>query len=235
MISFENILSKLISKLKKKPDYQLKTDYKLKDYYYILFYRGMQILRGFLKRLKIKSVKGLFFCGRSVIIEHGYLIKAGRNLIIEDKVFINALSDKGFNFGNNVTIGRGAQIVCTGVVANKGVGLTIGNDSYIGAQSFIGSQGGIEIGNEVILGPGVKIFSENHNFENLEITIKNQGENRKGVIIKDNCWIGSAVIILDGVILESGTVVAAGSVITKSFPSNSVIGGIPAKIIKMRG
>ena len=58
--------------------------------------------------------------------------------------------------------------------------------------------------------------------------------NRKGIKIGKNCWIGSKVTILDSVEIGSGCILAAGSVITKSFPDNSIIGGVPAKLIKMR-
>jgi acetyltransferase-like isoleucine patch superfamily enzyme len=58
--------------------------------------------------------------------------------------------------------------------------------------------------------------------------------NRKGIKIGKNCWIGSKVSILDGVQLGNGCIVAAGAVVTKSFPDNSIIGGVPAKLLKTR-
>ena len=168
------------------------------------------------------------------MIEHGYLIRSGPNLIIEDHVQINALSENGITFGRNVTIGKGAIIACTGVIANRGVGLEIGDYSAVGAQSFLGCQGGIRLGNNVIMGPGVRIFSENHNYNDPTIPIRLQGETRKGVVIEDDCWVGSGVTILDGVTIGTGTLIAAGSVVTKNIPSFSVVAGVPARIIKDR-
>ncbi|MEL6305930.1 MAG: acyltransferase, partial [Bacteroidota bacterium] len=92
------------------------------------------------------------------------MFSAGRNLILEDDVYINALSEKGVRFGENVTIARNSTLLCTGVIAHKGVGIKIGNNSSINAYGFLGGQGGIEIGDNVIMGPQVKIFSENHLF-----------------------------------------------------------------------
>lgn len=165
-------------------------------------------------------------------MQHAYQVLAGKSLIIEDGVHINALSANGIVLGNNVTIAKYAILTCTGVIANRGTGIEIGNNSGIGAQSFLGGQGGIKIGNDVIMGPQVKIFSENHNYDRSDVIIRKQGESRKGISIEDNCWIGAGVTILDGVTISKGCVVAAGSVVTKSIPKNSIAAGVPAKVIK---
>jgi acetyltransferase-like isoleucine patch superfamily enzyme len=191
------------------------------------------VVRGFFLKIRIRS-SGIVFCGRRVIIEHGYQFKAGRSLILEDGIHVNALSENGIVVGNNVTIAKYAILTCTGVIANKGVGIKMGNNSAVGAHSFLGGQGGITIGDDVILGPHVKIFSENHNFDHPEIVIRKQGETRNGVMIGNNCWIGTGAIILAGVSISDEYVVAAGSVVTKSVSANSVIAGVPAKVIKSR-
>jgi acetyltransferase-like isoleucine patch superfamily enzyme len=224
----------LISRLKNDPTYRFKMPYTDRQLITIVLYRGLQVLRGLPRRLTLRLSGGMLFCGRSVVIEHGYLIKSGPNLILEDYVQINALSERGVNLGRNVTIGKGAIIACTGVIANKGIGIEIGDYSAIGAQSFIGCQGGVKIGSNVIMGPGVRIFSENHNYEDIKIPIRLQGETRKGVVIEDDSWVGSGVTILDGVTIGTGTLIAAGSVVTKDIPSFSVVAGIPAKVLKNR-
>jgi len=230
-----NVVESLISKLKKDPNYRFKTDYTERQLFNILKYRGYQIMRGLLKRPNIRMTGGLLFCGRSVVIENGYMIHSGPNLILEDYSQINALSGKGIRFGRNVTIGKSAIIMCTGVIANKGVGLEIGDFSAVGAQSFLGCQGGVKIGSNVIMGPGVRIFSENHKYKDATVPIRHQGETRMGVVIEDDCWVGSGVTILDGVTICTGTLIAAGSVVAKDIPSFSIVAGVPAKIIKKRG
>ena len=229
-----SIVETVISKLKNDPEYKFKSAYSDRQLFNIVKYRGLQIVRGFFSRCKISMSGGLLFCGRTVVIEHGYQIKSGPNLILEDYVQINALSDKGVIFGRNVTIGKAVIIMCTGVIANKGVGLEIGDYSAIGAQSFIGCQGGVKIGSNVIMGPGVRIFSENHNYDDISVPIRLQGESRKGVVVEDDCWVGSGVTILDGVTIGSGSLIAAGSVVAKSIPPFSVVAGVPAKVIKVR-
>jgi acetyltransferase-like isoleucine patch superfamily enzyme len=229
------IVEKIIRKLKKDPGYKWENSYDAWDLALILKVRTTQLIRGFFKKIFFKKHKGFAFIGKRVTIRHKRHFSAGANLILEDNVFINALSAKGVIFGDNVTIARDSIILCTGIVAHVGEGITIGNGTGINARAFFGGQGGIEIGNNVIIGPDTKIFSENHNFSDGDIVIKKQGVTRKKVVIKDNCWIGAGVIVLSGVIIEEGCVVAAGSVVTKSFPPNVIVGGVPAKIIKQRG
>ncbi|MNG32136.1 Virginiamycin A acetyltransferase [compost metagenome] len=76
--------------------------------------------------------------------------------------------------------------------------------------------------------------AENHVFSDKTKPIKEQGIYRQGITIEDDCWIGSNVTILDGVTIGTGSVVAAGAVVTKDVPPYSVVGGVPAKIIKER-
>jgi len=230
----KKIIENIIKVLKKDNSYRLDPNYSIKELIYIVLYRVLQLFRGLLEKLIIGKSDNIIFCGKRVVIQFGFLIKTGKNLIIEDNVILNALSENGFIFGDNVTIAKDSILQGTGVIANKGIGIKIGNNSAVGAQSYLGGQGGIEIGNDVIMGPGVRIFSENHNYNLDKIVIRKQGESRKGVKINNNCWIGANSIILDGVEIGEGCVVAAGSVVTKSFGNNLVLAGVPAKIIKSR-
>jgi len=121
-----------------------------------------------------------------------------------------------------------------GPKAYKGTGITIGDRTGISARAYFAGQGGITIGDDVIMGPGVQIFSENHNFSDSATTIKAQGVTKAPVIIGNNCWLGAGTTILAGVTVGDGCVVAAGSVVNKSIPANSIAAGVPAKVIKSR-
>ncbi|MFG6685353.1 acyltransferase [Mariniflexile sp. HNIBRBA6329] len=224
-------IDRLISKLKGDSNYKIESEYSNVELMKVIYYRFFQVVRGTFSKLLFIKTNGLFFKGRNVKIRQSQLITAGKNLILGDNVFLDALSVNGIKFGNNVSIERNSIIVCTGVIAKKGIGVIIGNNTGINANAFIGGQGGVYIGNHVIIGPGVMIFSENHKFEGSGF-LNQQGETRIGVHINDNCWIGSGSKILDGVCLGSRTVVAAGAVVTKSFDGNCLIGGVPAKILK---
>ena len=227
------VVTKLISRLKNNPDYKWECEYTFRDLFVIMFGRGKQLIRGSFSKIFVKS-QGLMFVGTNVVLKHSYLIKAGKNLILEDNVYINALSCNGISIKDNVSVARNCTFICTGVVSKKGKGISIGNNTGINAGTYLSGQGGIEIGDDVIIGPGVKIFSENHNFSDPKIIIKDQGVTRSGVVIKNNCWIGANVTILDGVTVEDGCVIAAGSIVTKSVPSYSVVAGVPAKVLKNR-
>lgn len=224
----------LIQFLKSDSTYQLDPRLTLWALFQVSFYRSFSVLRGFWVRLWLGKCKGILFVGAHVRIKSPQLLSVGRSTILEDYVTIDALSEQGVCFGNNVTIARFTTIQCTGVVRNLGVGLAIGDNSAVGAYSFLGAQGGITIGSNVIIGPRVSIHAENHRFSSLEIPIRLQGEDRQGIVIEDNCWIGAGSIILDGVHIGTGCVVAAGSIVTKNVQPYSVVGGVPAKMIKSR-
>lgn len=96
---------------------------------------------------------------------------------------------------------------------------------------YIQATNGIRIGENVRMGPGIKLISANHNIYNYEIHDK-----EKPIVIGDNCWIGANAIVLPGVEIGDHTIIAAGAVVTKSFPEgNCIIGGVPAKVIKKIG
>lgn len=96
---------------------------------------------------------------------------------------------------------------------------------------YIQAMNGIKIGENVRMGPGVKLISANHNIYNYDIHDK-----EKPIVIGDNCWIGANAVVLPGVEIGDHTIIAAGAVVTKSFPEEDcIIGGVPAKVIKRIG
>ena len=110
--------------------------------------------------------------------------------------------------------------------------VSIGNNSELGQRSLI--HAGVEIGNNVIMGPDVKIYTRNHIADRLEIPIQIQGKSFKKTKIENDVWIGANVVILPGITVGSHSILAAGSIVTKDVPKFAVIGGNPAKVIKFR-
>ena len=92
---------------------------------------------------------------------------------------------------------------------------------------YIQAVNGIIIGKNVRIGPGVKLVSANHNLNNFSLH-----DQAGPIIIGDNCWLSANSVILPGVKLGDHVVVAAGAVVTKSFPENCLIGGVPARMLK---
>ncbi|MCZ9882308.1 acyltransferase [Arthrobacter sp. B2a2-09] len=156
-------------------------------------------------------------------------------LVVEDFAEVQGLTKCGLNFGIDVSIGPGCMIRPTSYYGGEvGVGLWVGDRTSFGAGCFIGCSGEIRIGNDVMLGPGVRLFSENHVFGDTEQTIKAQGVVRESLSIGDDVWIGSGATVTAGVTVGSGVVIAAGSVVTRDVPDNSIVAGVPAKVLRSR-
>lgn len=193
------------------------------------------VIRGYWERLFMGSASGWVLVGKQASIRYAGYLEAGKDLIIEDYAEINARSARKIILGNRVTIGKYAIIRPGNLYGGEmGEGLKIGDHSNIGPYSYIGCSGYIEIGNQVMISPRVSIYAENHVFDDASRTIKSQGVKRKKVVIEDDCWIAANSIILAGVTIGKGSVVAAGSVVTSDVPPYSVVGGVPARLIKKR-
>lgn len=224
----------LIRKVKRNPDYNLDKDFDVNLIVELLIVRLVMAVRGALVSMRLKKSGFPFFLGSGVTIRFKSKLSIGRGCTVGDRVVIDALSRKGIVLGSGVSIPDSTYIRCTGVFSDLGEGLVIGSNSGLGHFNFINAQGGVYIGEDVIVGPFVKILSENHNFSRLDLQIKDQGVTRKGIVIGNNVWIGASVTILDGVTIGDGAVIAAGAVVNKSVLSNSVVAGCPAKVIKYR-
>jgi acetyltransferase-like isoleucine patch superfamily enzyme len=172
----------------------------------------------------MKKTKGLFLVGSKVKITHCSHISCGKNVKFEDFAEIHGLCSEGLVFGDNVTISRGTMIRPSSYYGGDlGSGLIMGNNSSIGPYGYIGCSGKITIGSNVMFGPKCSLFAENHNFSDTEKTIKSQGVNQKGITIEDDCWIGSNVVILDGVTIGKGSVIGAGTLVTKDIEPGSFV------------
>jgi len=115
-----------------------------------------------------------------------------------------------------------------------GEGLSIGKNSGIGDYAWIGAAGGVTIGSNVIMGQFVSFHSQEHEFDDTAMPIRQQGTTQRGITIGDDCWIGARVTFLDGSRVSEGCVVAAGSVVRGDIPPFSVIAGVPARVIRKR-
>lgn len=127
--------------------------------------------------------------------------------------------DKNSLFENNIYIGNTKN-------------LSIGKHCEINDHVFIQ---GATIGNNVMIAANASLLANMHNHKNKDIPMNLQGKKRGNkVIIEDDVWIGRSVIVMPGVRIKKGSIIAAGAVVTKDVPAYCVYGGVPAKFIKNR-
>lgn len=172
------------------------------------------------------------FLGRRVRLLNKKNIHIGINSTIGKHTLIDGYARNKVFIGDNAKIGPYSEVRCTSHFSKHGEGFTMGNNSATGKLVFFGSAGGITIGIDVLIGEYTSFHSENHNFFDPNILIREQGVVSKGIVLGNDIWVGAKVTFLDGAQVGDHSVVAAGSVVTEAFPSHVMIGGIPAKILK---
>jgi acetyltransferase-like isoleucine patch superfamily enzyme len=118
--------------------------------------------------------------------------------------------------------------VFTPLYLNYGKHIIIGKNVFINFDCTFLALGGITIEDDVLIGPKVSPITENHPLKSEE----RKGLVGKPILIKKNAWIGANATILPGVTIGENSVVAAGAVVSKDVPDNTIVGGIPAKFIK---
>lgn len=191
----------------------------------IFFDIAIKMVRGTIARIGLKNTKfGYFLVGKNVKLLNKRKISIGKNVKFERNSEIQGLSQKGITIGDYVTIGENTMIRPSSFYGiDCGEGMKIGNHSSIGPFGYVGCSGYITIGDNVMIGPRCSFFAENHNFESKEATIKEQGVTRKQIKIEDDCWIGSGCIILSGVTIGRGSIIAAGTTVVKDVPPFSKV------------
>ena len=140
--------------------------------------------------------------------------------------------------GTRIVIGAHTQIYDFVVIrAVGGTGdIEIGEHCYINPNCVLYSGSGIRMGDYVLIGPGCSLVPANHAIDRTDMVIREQGfmPSRGGIVIERDVWIGAGCVVLDGAHIESGVVVAAGSVVTGRLTGNAVWGGNPCRLIRKR-
>lgn len=121
-----------------------------------------------------------------------------------------------------------------GVWITPGRNLTLGDNVDLAKDVLITTTGGVTIGDRTLVGYRSMILSSNHTIPPVGEPFPVSGDKHNPIHISNDVWIGANCIITAGVTIGKGAVIAAGSVVTKDIPDNSIAAGVPAKIIKMR-
>jgi acetyltransferase-like isoleucine patch superfamily enzyme len=227
----KSLLEKLIRL--RNPMFRFSADTDLRILLLFSFGQLLNLLRGFSVLLRGKRPRMLLM-GRNVTLFNAAKISWGRFLRLGDGVLLSSMSRQGITLGNNVSIGAYSRLVVSTSPQHPSGFIRIGHCVGMGEFAYLGGTGGLEIGDECIIGQYFSCHPENHIISDPEQAIRFQGVTRMGIRIGSNCWIGSKVTILDGVQLGEGCVIAAGAVVKSSFPPGSVVGGVPARLLRNR-
>ena len=126
--------------------------------------------------------------------------------------------------GKGLNVERGATFTTS---------VTIGDDSGIGKDCEL--HGEVHIGNHVMMAAECVFYTRNHEFARIDVPMNQQGETEaKPIYIGDDVWLGRRVMVMPGVHIGEGCIIAAGAVVTKDVPAFSIVAGVPAKVIGSR-
>ena len=178
------------------------------------------------------SGRGVVF-GTNIVLRHPKKIFIGNNVIIDDNVMIDAkgTGNNGIKMDDEVFIGRNTILSC------KGGDILLHERVNLGFNCEVYSSSKVEIGKDTLVAAySYFVGGGSYKLDNITIPINQQPdfEGAGGIKLNGNNWIGAHCVILDGVNIGEGSVVAAGAVVNKSLPSFSIAAGVPAKVIKNR-
>ncbi len=154
-------------------------------------------------------------------------IELGRGCKIHADASVDASRSPGVRLGDKVTLNRFAY------VQGGNGGVRLGNRVEINNFSIINGTGGVDIGDDTLVGPGVRIISYQHRHA-LAATIRSQAVDALPIRIGRDCWLGANCVILAGVSIGDGAVVAAGAVVREDVPAQAIVAGVPATVKKFR-
>jgi len=160
-------------------------------------------------------------------------IRLGHSVYVDRLSRIHA-SRATIELGDCTRVMRGAYLCSYVSNARPGEGICAGARCWVGVNAVLASgQGGLFLGNDVLIGPQAVLVTGDHDFSRQDIPATQRDYTGKPIAIGDNVWIGAGAVVLGGVSVGANAVVAAGAVVTRDVAAGAVVGGVPAKIIKM--
>ncbi len=187
-------------------------------------------IRGFLYRF-ILNVDGWVAIENQVRLRFANYIWLNNGVYLDQNCYLHACPN-GIVIDEGTIVMHGAILHVYNFRDLPNAGIKIGKNSLIGEYCVIRGQGGVEIGDRVYTSPFTQIIAVNHVFDDRKRPFTEQGITARGIVIESDVWLGAGAIITDGVRVGKGAVVAAGAVVTKDVAPYTVVGGVPAKIIK---
>ncbi|MGI3167301.1 acyltransferase [Pseudooceanicola sp. 200-1SW] len=165
----------------------------------------------------------------------GVSIQQARQISIGAKTIVYRNTRLQASARGPIRIGRNCKIHDGTVIRSFDGGVVIGDDCSLNPYCVIYAAGGVKIGRDCRIAAHTAIVAQNHVTSDLTRPIREQGLDLKGITIGEDVWIGAHVTVLDGAVIGDGAVVAAGAVVRGTIPPRAIVGGVPAKVLKMRG
>ena len=135
---------------------------------------------------------------------------------------------------DQVSVYAHTRLVLGDVEADSCVGIRIGARTIVNVGCYLSGEGGLEVGEDVLIGPHAKLLSAGHAIDEGEAIIARNRITRAKITVEDGAWIGAGAIVLEGVSIGRGAVVAAGAVVRQNVPAGMVAAGMPARLIRAR-
>ncbi len=137
--------------------------------------------------------------------------------------------------GGTVHIGENSIVRAGTMLLPSSGRIHIGKRTSLNQYVVINGEGGVKIGDDVMIAAFTSIFAANHRSDRVDVPMRQQGMYSKGgIVIEDDVWIGTHCAILDGVTIGHGSIIAAGAVVNRDVPPFSIVGGVPGKVIGTR-
>lgn len=190
-------------------------------------------VRSYLYRL-ILRMDGVAAIEDGVRLRFASNIRLGTGVYLDQGTYLHA-THKGIEIGAGSFVMHGSVLHVYNFRNLPHAFIRIGRDSLIGEYNVLRGQGGISIGDRVYTAPQVQILAVNHEFGDPTRPMVEQGISAQGIVVEDDVWIGAGAIITDGVRIGRSAVIAAGAVVTEDVPSRTVVGGIPARVLREIG
>lgn len=131
------------------------------------------------------------------------------------------------------SLGPGSKIA-GGVRIDHPENVWLGQGCFVGERCILYGYDKITIGDNVLIAPDVLMITRNHVFSDIAVPIREQGYRQAPITIEDGVWIGFRAIVLPGITIGRGAIIAAGAVVTNDVPAYAIAGGVPARLIKRR-
>lgn len=187
-------------------------------------------LRGLAYRL-ILQARGTPAIESAVRLRFANNIHLGRNVYLDQGVYLHACPG-GITIGDDTLLMHGAVLHVYNFRGLPNAGITIGARGIVGEGTIIRGQGGVTIGDDVLIAPQVQILAVDHVVHTSRVPIIAQGLRTRGITIEDGVWLGAGAIVTDGVRIGRHAVVGAGAVVTRDIPAGTVAVGVPARVVR---